>query len=152
MADQWIGWVTLYTDANPDGWGAYARAHEGLEVIGGGGPRVESRGAFESSLDSTAAECRAIIEGCRMVLGYWRGVDGIGVRTDSQAAILVLKHRAPPHRRPDLRQAQADLMEILGNVRHRLQWVKGHRHPSSSRQAWLNDRVDRHAAAARSGS
>lgn len=147
-------WVTLYTDANPHAWGAYARADavlcrrnpDHLE------PRVEGKGVFDASpLDMTLAECRAILEGYKMVLNYWEGVKGIGVRTDSQAAIKVLIFGAKPHRREDLRLVQEEARDILkGSIKSRLRWVKGHQDPYlGSVQAWLNHRVDRHASKAR---
>ena len=149
----WIGWITLYTDANPRAWGAYARGHEDLPRVGPQ-PRVEGSGSFgRRPLDVTLAECRAAIEGCRMALRYWQGVEGIGIRTDSQAAILVLEwpRLNAPHRRADLRAAQEEMRSVLGPVRHRMIWVKGHRDPGRDARAWLNHRADRRASAARGG-
>lgn len=153
MPVAWPGWVTLYTDANPSGWGAYARAWEGLATVRPwAGPRVEAWGAFvEGELDTTLAELRAIAEGVACVLAHWVRVDGIGVRTDSQAAIRVLEGRGPARRRPDLSRVVTELRHRLGPVRLRLSWVRGHLDPDSGAQAWLNNRADRLAARARAG-
>lgn len=153
MSSSFPTWVTLFTDANPHAWGAYARADQVLPRRNDlhTQPRVEGMGAFENSpLDVTLAECRAILEGYKMVLDYWEGVEGIGVRTDSQAAIRVLIFGAPRHRREDLRLVQEEAREILKGVKSRLRWVKGHQDPNLGNvRAWLNNRVDLRASRAR---
>ena len=102
MQEEKKRWVTLYTDANPRGWGAWARAdddhptHCGEQII-----RQRWSGAFDASLDITAAESLAIVNGCRLVLATWVDVFGIGIKTDSQAAMNMLKFRAKGARRQD---------------------------------------------------
>lgn len=146
MSEEKQRWITLYTDANPRGWGAWARADDdhptksGDRII-----RQTWSGGFDQRLDTTAAEALAIVNGCRLILATWVDVFGIGIKTDSQAAMTLLRFRAKGARRRDLQEIQAQMKSVLGSTIHRIQWVKGHRRDGTV-SAYLNNRVDALAA------
>ena len=150
----WLHWVTLYTDAgfHPVSGGTYGcRTRHSFPPF-----RTEISGALPKCADNNVAEMHAIVIGVENVLTTWARVDGVGVRTDSQAAQLALKFGAQPHRRDDFRQLQERLRLALkakelqqgSVVRIRIQWVRGHQ-GNGTAQGWLNNRVDALARRAR---
>lgn len=150
----WLHWVTLYTDAgfHPVEGGTYGCRTRHSFPPG----RTEIHGKIEDCADSNVAEMYAIVIGVEHVLSTWGRVDGIGVKTDSQTALAVLKYGASQHRRPDFRALQERLQVALklkeveqgSTVKIRIQWVKGHQ-GSRTTQGWLNNRVDALAREAR---
>lgn len=94
--------------------------------------------------------------GIEKVLQTYDRVDGVGVKTDCQAAVDTLKFGAKPHRRGDFRVFQERLLEGLEKksaeqgspVKVRIRWVKGHQGKGTT-QGWMNNRVDQLAVKAR---
>ncbi|MEO1087958.1 MAG: hypothetical protein AAFY88_27305 [Acidobacteriota bacterium] len=119
------GFVSLFTDANPQGWGAYARAEPTLLRQIGRGRFAEAGGVYVKRMDMTAAESMAIVHGVRLTLATWPDAKGIGVRTDSRPAIrLLLASRG--HQRDELREIQGLLRQATHGVRVRFKWVAAH--------------------------
>ncbi|WP_437934580.1 RNase H family protein [Sorangium sp. So ce341] len=144
-------WVTCYTDASfgrsGAGWAVWARCVEGRVVRSGACP-----GYVTSSLE---AELAAIFAGVFVACRTWGArIGGVVVRTDCQAAILLLTTDAV---RPRTQKRWPGAMrlraKILALVKERgidleLRWVMGHQ-ASHSVQAYLNRACDELAAAAR---
>lgn len=143
----WLYWATLYTDgsyAHGQG-GSYAfRVRHNLPPI-----RIEESGQLPDCKDANLAEATAILRGVERILSTYERVDGIGVNTDSQTAISLLKFKARPHRRDDFRAVQRAFRALLDRkeqeqgfpVKIRMKWVKGHQNSRDTR-AWLNNRCD----------
>lgn len=156
--DQWLHWVTLYTDAgwSPQHGGTWAfRVRHSFNPI-----RHEDYGYVEPhARDANSAEMAAIVFGAEWVLRTYDRVDGIGVRTDSKTAISVLKFGARRHRRADYRYWQERMAramhkksETQGHTcKLRLRWVRGHQVGDTTR-IWLNNRCDELARKARNSS
>lgn len=150
----WLHWVTLYTDAgfHPVDGGTYGCRTRHSFPPG----RTEIHGKVPECADNNVAEIYAIVVGVEHVLATWGRVDGVGVKTDSQTALSVLKFGAAPHRRADFRALQQRLdtalkmkaLEQGSLVKIRIQWVKAHQ-GGQSVQGWLNNRVDALARDAR---
>lgn len=144
---RWTHWVTLYTDGSyhHERGGFYGfRVRHGIEPY-----RIEDFGEVPDCPDPNVAEMAAIVYGIQRILETYERVDGVGVKTDSQTAISVLKFGAHRHRRKDynvwqdlLREVLAEKERVQGSVvKVRIQWVKGHQGKGTT-QAWLNNRVD----------
>jgi len=146
-APQYEHWVTLYADGgfHPEHGGTYAfRTRHSLPPI-----RMEEHGSVVCA-DNNVAEMAAIVLGVERIVQTYERVDGLWIRTDSEAAILMLKPRAERHRRADMREWQERLRTIVEPRRIWLnfKWVQGHQKPGSL-QGWLNSRVDQLATRAR---
>lgn len=143
-------WITLYTDANPRGWAAWARASEDHpNAPGASGFRKLGSGRIRGNSDSNRAEVIAIIRGLKMVLEHWTDITGVGIKTDSQFAVRLLAWNAEDHGNAHWRDLQTEFRKLCDEhgIRTRIQWVKGHR-TDGSVQAYLNNHVDQLAASA----
>lgn len=85
------GWVTCYSDASWDprtktgGWAYLIRSEYGWYKKSGRTP--------DWVTCASTAEMAAIIAGVYRALRVWPGLNGVGVRTDCQAAIHYLQYR-----------------------------------------------------------
>lgn len=141
-------WVTLYTDASfhhedGGGWACRLRSSAG---------RIERSGVCPPEVrDNNVAEIYAILMGITVGKQEWGelALEGFHVKTDSTAAISVLKYGARPPRHPLSKAYQEQVRELLApNIRIKLVWVKGHQ-GGDDVQAWLNNRVDSLSRASR---
>lgn len=161
---RWGLWCTLYTDASNAGggrqgwaWGARARIDEQVTQIfevpvhlsgSGLSPEAGSEG-------SHLGELWAIAHGARMVLDAWPFVRGIGVRSDSQAAVEAVDGcggrskfvKRSPNGGPrktavdDARKALHDLLAERG-VLVKAKHVHGHGRAEHAPQRAFNKQVD----------
>ena len=139
--EKWANWCTLYTDASfagteKAGWGIWLRHGKPPE-------RVQDWGSCAGVYDNNVAEMVAIIRGVETALATWPELEGIGVKSDSRAALSWAKFGAPLHRRDDIRHLQTYLRKILGDrgCWIKCTWVRGHQWTGST-QGWLNNAVD----------
>lgn len=147
------GWVTCYADA---GWEPRTRVGTWAYMIRSADGWYKKSGICPEWVNcSSTAEMAAVIAGVYRALRVWPGVKGVGVRTDSQAAIHYLQFR--PYLKQFNRRDWVPIRRMLHGVlndydcRIRFVHVKGHRPRHESNAARLNGNVDKLATMARAG-
>lgn len=152
--DPYYRWVTAYTDGS---WTSKDKAGIGVVLRASRHPYWTSFGCpCTEDNDHNVTEMRAIVEAVRTASTLWDVLDGVGIRTDSQTALGVLKYGAKAHRRADFRALQEELWAVVAAkseaqgspLKVRITWVKGHQ-SGVSKQRFMNDLVDNFAGAAR---
>ena len=100
--------------------------------------------------DNNLAELYAICQGMWKGLAKWPNTKGFYIRSDSQAALNVLRNGGNGKKEVTTRLYNAyRKMVDDNNLEINLKWVKSHRNPNSSTKSWINNKVDSLATAAR---
>lgn len=161
---RWGLWCTLYTDASNAGggsqgwgWGARGRIADEVADIFGVSSHFTAAGASPEagSEGSHLGEMWAVVHGVRAMMEAWPFIRGVGVRTDSFAAVSALSdcdvrttfRRQHPNGGPkrvavdDVREALFELLaprRLLLRVKH----VHGHDRAGEAPQRAFNRQAD----------
>ncbi len=133
-------WVTIYTDASFHQQKEYVGIAFRLRSDNGRLARREEI-PFDMVSDNNHAEMLCITKATKTALAVWKGVEGIQINTDSQAAITVLKWRAKHSKK--YREVQREMQRITeeSGVRVKFKHVSGHKGTETTRH-WLNNWCD----------